>query len=101
MGDFLLFSVWVSSYKVSWNKLDASDLGADLSIVKAAVSKVSKALQLAYAWAGKFWITYFTKAYYHSFSWSAIYSKGELVLFVTPQAVLQGIIDVFWNLYCS
>lgn len=59
MGDFLLFSVWVSSYKVFWNKRDASDLGADLFVVKAAVSKVLKALQLAYTWAGEFWTTCF------------------------------------------
>lgn len=42
VGDFLLFCVWVSSLKLSWDKWDVSDLGADLSVVKAAVSKVSK-----------------------------------------------------------
>lgn len=36
----------------------------------------------------------FIKAYYHYFSWSAIYLKGELVLFVTPPA-LQNLTDVF------
>lgn len=41
------------------NKMDATDLVADLPVVKAEASKVLKSLQLAYPWAGKFfWTTY-------------------------------------------
>ena len=63
---------------MSWNKLDASDLTADLSVVKSEVSKVSKALQLSYTWAGKFsWYTYCYQSLVYLFFLECSLFKGR------------------------
>lgn len=75
--------------------MDANDL-ANLSVVRKDVSKVSKLYNwLALELESSSEPLNFIKAEYHYFSWSTIYLQGKLVLFVTPQAVLQGITEVF------